>query len=719
LCLTQSQFGGKLPETPYPCSVEAFFMMKFLFSFCTLILTILPLARPASPQAEKTQANIRVATGTVLLDVVVTDKRNRLVTDLTQDDFVVYEDDVAQKIDSFRLRSAPARAGNQPGPAPAGPSSYMIFLLDDSTTASENRGRVRDAAVRFLEKGLVPEDYVAIFYNNVGFRLLNEFTNDRSQLAAVLKQKDVPETTRTQTTGAPPTAPGSATAAASSVAAVNASLGATAGLSESAMQGISSRVGAAVGRADSAVEERTAYGVLAALESISRAVEPLEGRKTLVLFSQGFSLQGTHQERELERVIGVANKANVAIYAVDSGGLGAQSADLRLDEISAEGGSDRIRASGGRSVFDRAQAVGSDTRDSSLRYISTATGGVSFRNTNDLSSSLERIAQDMRGYFILGYRPSDQNFDGRFRKIRVELKKSGLVVRTRSGYIAGTARPELLTAEEGQLMTAARNTPAPSLPFDVALAQFPAGPQRSRVPITIEIPTRAIEFTGEGEKRIAVLLIVGLLRDQEGNVVTRVGTPVSVSATPEEYEVLEKGSVSFTNIIEVPPGRYAFEAFVRDQASGKGSVRDYSLQVASLEDKLLASSIVLSSQVDPLRDGETEGELVLGKAKLLPSARRQFRNGDNLIYLFNVYNVGQAKPAVEVRVSIERPGSSPMKLPPYRVEQLDSVPVPHVTVGRYVSLAGLPAGRYILSAEAEDLSSKQVCRARTSFEIVP
>lgn len=271
-------------------------------------------------------------------------------------------------------------------------------------------------------------------------------------------------------------------------------------------------------------------------------------------------------------------------------------------------------------------------------------------------------------------------------------------------------------------MRAARDGNEAALPFDVALAQFPAGPQRSHVPVTVEVPAQEIQFTRSGDKLVASLLIVGLLRDQNGEIVARVGTPVNVAATPEEHKVLSKGSVSFTNTIELPPGRYSLEAFLRDQNSGRSSIRDYGLQVAPLGEKLTASSIVLSSQVDPLRSGESDSDLTLGKTKVLPSARRQFRNGENLIYLFNVYNAqvsGEGKPDVEVKIAVERPGGLSIKLPPYRVGQLDTDGIPHVAIGRYVALNGLAAGRYFLVAEVEDLNSKQTCRALTSFEVMP
>lgn len=700
-------------------------MRYAIFAICTFFLTISAIPAPFQTQGEKTpaaQPTVAAASRGVLLDVVVTDKRNRLVQGLKEEDFAVFEDNTPQKIASFYVRSsASAQAG---GTAAGTKPSPMIFLLDFTTTELENQKRVFEAAARFVEKSLGPNDYVAVFYLGTDVRMLQEFTNDKTRLAAVLNRRDTGGLSRTQTAGS--AQPVLTSGSSDTIQTINRALAATgtaSGNADAMTDASVGRVGAGISSMGSAINQRTTRAILTVLEGISRAVEPLEGRKTLVLFSQGIPV-GPYQEAELRRAIDTVNKANVAVYTVDAGGLsGSAGYPSRLDGISAQSGAGRIGADGGESLFDKARTAGGDTRESALRYVAESTGGIPFRNMNDLTVSLDRVLQDMRSYYTLTYRPANQNPDGKFRSIRVEIKKPGLTARTRLGYIAASAatKPEPLSAEEGQLMAAARSG-ASALPFYVSLGQFPAGAQRFRVPVTFEIPTREIQFIQAGEKRTALLLIVGLVRDQEGNIVTRVGAPVNMAATAEEYKVLERGSVSFTNTIELPPGQYSFEAFVRDQNSAKGSVRDYSLQLASPGDKLTASSIILGSQADPLREGEQEAELVLGKAKVLPSARRQFKNGENLIYLFNVYNVsaeGEKKPNLEVRAAIEKPGATAMKLPPYRAEQLDAVPVAHVTIGRYVLLNGLAAGRYFFVAEVEDLSTKQTCRARTSFEIVP
>ncbi len=643
-----------------------------------------------------------------------------MVQGLKEEDFTVFEDNAPQKLVSFTSRSS--NSGEAGKAAVAAKPSPIIFLLDFTTTELDNQKRVFDAAARFVEKSLGPNDYVAVFYLGTDFRLLQEFTNDKAKLAAILSRRDTGGLSRTQTQASTPSALTSG--AADTIQAINQSLatsGAAAGNAAAMTDASVGRVSAGTGSMGSAINQRTTRDILTVLEGISRAVEPLEGRKTLVLFSQGFVV-GPQQQPEVQRSIESVNKANIAVYTVEAGGLrGSGDYPTRLDGISATTGPDRIGAVGGESVFDKARTTGDDTRESALRYLAESTGGIPFRNMNDLTVSLDRVLQDMRSYYTLIYQPANQNPDGQFRRVRVEIKKSGLTARTRSGYIAAAARTEPVSAEESRLMTEARGGAA-ALPFDVSLAQFPAGAQRFRVPVTFEIPASEIQFTNANEKRTASLLIVGLVRDQEGRIVTRVGTPVNMSATAEEYKVLEKGSVSFTNTIELAPGQYSFEAFVRDQNSSRGSVRDYSLMLPTPGDKLSASSIVLGSQADPLREGEQGSELVLGKAKLLPSARRKFKNGENLIYLFNVYNFGtngEKKPSLEVRAAIERPGAPPVKLEPYRVEQEETVPVAHVTVGRYVALNGLATGRYFLVAEVEDQNTKQILRARTTFEIVP
>src|SRR6185503_13101396 len=64
-------------------------------------------------------------------------------------------------------------------------------------------------------------------------------------------------------------------------------------------------------------------------------------------------------------------------------------------------------------------------------------GGFSVKNTNDLGRGIQRIADESRSYYLLGYNSSNTSRDGRFRKITVKVPgKKGLTIRARKGYFA-------------------------------------------------------------------------------------------------------------------------------------------------------------------------------------------------------------------------------------------------------------------------------------------
>ena len=63
------------------------------------------------------------------------------------------------------------------------------------------------------------------------------------------------------------------------------------------------------------------------------------------------------------------------------------------------------------------------------------------RNENNIGRALDRIARDANRYYVLGYQPSNTTFDGKYRPIQVRVKRPGLRVRARRGYLAAGATP--------------------------------------------------------------------------------------------------------------------------------------------------------------------------------------------------------------------------------------------------------------------------------------
>ena len=78
-------------------------------------------------------------------------------------------------------------------------------------------------------------------------------------------------------------------------------------------------------------------------------------------------------------------------------------------------------------------------RADSLITLATATDGVAVINSNSFTPALNRINEDLASYYLLGYYTSNTKSDGTFRKIDVKVKRPGVNVRARRGYLALTA----------------------------------------------------------------------------------------------------------------------------------------------------------------------------------------------------------------------------------------------------------------------------------------
>ena len=147
-------------------------------------------------------------------------------------------------------------------------------------------------------------------------------------------------------------------------------------------------------------------------------------RKEYRLFSGQKSFAS--QAKQTARVL---TDANVAIYPVDARGLvgvaEANAADTAPSGV-VQGGVE-ISQPLPNSVVQSQQAMEDLARD---------TGGRAFHGANDLTAGINRAFDDSRLVYVLGFRPSHEEWDGKFRQITVQLKQPGQQLRHRRGYFA-------------------------------------------------------------------------------------------------------------------------------------------------------------------------------------------------------------------------------------------------------------------------------------------
>lgn len=717
-----------------------------------------PRAQTAPLPQATGEESIKAQAVEVVVDAVVTDRRNRLVADLTADDFTVYEDGAPQKLASFEVRrgtaasreTSPRAAAPAPAPAaetPSPPRTLTIILLDYSTTEFPNQRLVRDAASRYVRERMQPDELVAVFALGTSLRFLTDFTSDRDVLVAALKTRDVRGSAlagertdlndiaagRTGLTFALTGVPEPSVTSGPGAAGIASSMGGPASAAAEAMA--LRRIAAQYATLRSAMEQRQTRGVLTAIRAIALGVRHLEGRKSLLLFSQGFVVPQILWS-ELQTVVDAANRSQLAIYAVDARGLEARQLSGALvprDELTAAlgqsedernplAGQERIRAAGGENVFDRASQVGHDLPESALRYLASSTGGFLIRNTNDLFQGLNRISEEMRTYYVLTYRPTNQNWDGKFRQVRVEVRDPQLRVRARSGYYAIPAEFELLSPEEYEVVAQWRTAPPEAhLPLFVRAAAFRDSAKNYRVPVILETPTSAVAFEKRGDFYQAQFQIVGLVRDIRGRMLTRIGGRTQFRATPAEYEILKPGTISFLQMLDLPGGdSYSFEILVKDLLAGKIGRQQSGLYLMEAGNELALSTVLLARDVEKdTRPGAPF--LSVGGARILPSARCQFRNGDNLIFYFDVYNpqIGaDKKTALEVEAFLMQEGKRlALSVPVLHVAEGIREPQ-RVTISRFIQLTGLAPGSYSLIVTVRDTLSGQTRSAHAPFAVV-
>ena len=72
-----------------------------------------------------------------------------------------------------------------------------------------------------------------------------------------------------------------------------------------------------------------------------------------------------------------------------------------------------------------------------LGELAQDTGGLLFENTNNLRQGFDRVESDLHNYYLVGYTPANETYDGRFRAIEVKVKRPGRHGRRAQGLLRG------------------------------------------------------------------------------------------------------------------------------------------------------------------------------------------------------------------------------------------------------------------------------------------
>jgi VWFA-related protein len=724
--------------------------LSLLVTFAVL-LTAIPSQSQDKKQTKSSDDDdvIKVTSNLVSLDVIVKDKKGKPLTDLKPEDYTVSENGVPQKIEFFdsTLTSGvesvqPTNgADSTPQPQPRAPNglprNIIALVLDGQSTEVANLKHVREGMVKYIRERISDSDSVALFSISGGLQLRQPFTHDKARLvAAVEKAYDISTGSKTSEArdisenisslrdrvAAGPSGPIAATPAA----------GAAGSAAAEAM--IAQRMLEEYIQLRSALSTQQTRPVLAALAAISEGLRSIPGKKTLVMFSQGFVAAET-LDWQVQSTIDIANRANVAIYIIDSGGLtggaptsGALVAGSPLGGIS--GGLDmeqRRRAAAGESIFDISRQEGLNRQQDLLYRISEDTGGRFVKNTNDIAGGLERIDAEIRSRYTLAYRSTDPNFDGSFRKVKIAVRRPDTSVFTRAGYYAIPPSQVIPFSPDEQRLLAnfANMQTNPTLPLSLELNSFRSREGLYVVPLSFEIPPAAMQFDRKGDKQHLHMEVLGVVRaESQDKILSRLGGNFDVWLSAQQYESILNDKIFYRQDMQLSAGNYTVDLIVRDRLSGKVAARREKLVLPETGSEFWTTEAVLSHHAEPLKQTKGTGDVLSeGSAQIRPSPSREFRSTDNLIIFFKLYNAVIAsetgKTLVRVTVTLMKDGRLVSRPLDYQLAEAPSELAPDLTFAKYLKLTGLVPGKYSAVIESRDIVQQKVLRQDAWFVIVP
>ena len=690
-----------------------------------------------TPQNAKQESAIRARVAEVILDVVVTDKKGRQITDLNPSEFEILEDGVPQNIISSRVvGAAEAAAQNSKSPAPpqatrpatqAAPQDSrreinLVTLVFDRISPY-GRQMARDAARQYF-KELNPTDFVSVMAIDRALRVLQPFTNDVARLsAAVSLAADGTPQQFAEVSNAVRDAIDKAQAASSAAESSVASAG-TGG-------GPGSDTGAAFATAklneviasmlrQTGVGEQTIQGraTIESLMSIIRGEQAYPGRKAVVYFAERISLPTQVVER-FRDLISAANRSNVSFYCVDTTGL---DSTRQLEEMSQElkslssvsQGQQRRR---GGAVTTQEATLGENTDNvlrksaqNTLADLAESTGGILISNTNDLRPGLRHVSEDLSSHYELSYIPANTVYDGSFRKVEVRVKRPGLITRSRQGYYAVRGTDATVSAFEVPMLNALELKLLPrELNYRSASLTFPTRGLRTQTVLYLEIPLSDFSFPvdeakNEYEARVDILVFV---KNPEGRTVEKFSQQFPFRGPRDKAPETQGRNLVFYRTAELAPGRYTLETVVQDGRSRKITAKRAVLVVPARPPQSLAlSSIVLVRRLDASRGDSdlAESPLLYNRQMVIPnlsSAINAKEWPELAFYFVAIAPPGESRTTVDMIVSKEgqpvgHMGERPLPLPDEkgRIPYIATLPLSSMSSGNYnvkvlVSRAGI------------------------------
>ena len=602
----------------------------------------------ASPSQQGSEYVFRTGSDLVLVNVTVRDKSGNLVQGLKPENFTILEDNKPQKVVSFDVENVdavPASDVAQAQPLPEiapereNPSAsaadaakqfkdrrLIILFFDLSAMEPDEIDHAVTSAEHYVDTQMAPADLVSIVSLGSSLLVNQDFSADRALLKKQLQQfssgsgQGFEEGTTGTTEGTPDT-----------------------------------------GQPFTA--DDTEYNIfntdrrLEALRSVAERLAHVQQKKSLIYFSSGMDRTGIENQSELRAAVNAAVRSNLAIYTMDMRGLQALVAGGEAQNASLRG----VSAYSGQSTINSLNA--NFTTQETLVTLASDTGGRAFLDSNDFSKIFKGVQQDTSTYYLLGYHSANSARDGHYRHIVVKSNLSGVKIDYRRGYYApADYQHSTKDDKERQLEEElASEMPATDLPLYLGFAFFRLQDNKFFVPISLVVPGSQIPFVRSSDRDKATLDVIGMVLDSEHHPLNRIRDTVKLAVSTADE--VQKKNVQYDTGMSLLSGKYHLKFVVRENQTGRMGSFETDIAVPDLKTQpLKMSSVVLASQIQPVKKSSTLNPLVHDGSEIIPNVTHVFSATQHLFLYYEVYDParptasesasGQTKAAIRLLTNV-------------------------------------------------------------------
>ena len=666
------------------------------------------------------------------------------VRGLTAEDFELLDGRRAQTITGFEvidlaLVTSPRAARAE---IPAAARRHFLVLFAMSYSSPSAIVRARDAAREMVANDLHPGDLVAVatFSLQEGPRLILGFTPDRRQAELAIDTLGLPDILeRGEVDPLGLLITGEANPAQTIAGGFDPAVGVgtssggdsgRGGNRSSAIEEHMRQISLMMTRTDREVARNQAMAYVGAFEGLAQMMANVQGRKYLMLLSEGFDSSilvgtesveeqmqmsraiesGQHQEVDsearygstsamaaLEDMLEAFRRADTVIQSVDVGGLRAGHEQTR-------------RSSSQQSLF----AMAKDT------------GGQLYSNFNDLGSAMAEMLEQTSVTYVLSFQPSELQLDGGYHRIRVRLKEKirGAEVVHRPGYYApipwSERSPLDRTLSAAQLV--AGGTDGGEIQSSVLATPFLVADDISRsfVPVLVDIDGRSL-LAGATADTVAVE-IYGYAIAADGAVESFFHQNVGLDLTQVQGSLEETG-LKFYGGLRLDPGEHLIRVLVRDLASGRLSLRTVPVTVPDFsgEDPVLLTPLFPVDFADWIMVRQEDAArypypFTVGEQSYVPAARPVVASSGSAQFFLLGYNLSPDSLALEV--SVTTADGQPVEGAQVAfVERSETGQPDQERLVLTLQSEGLAAGEYLLVANLTDQTAP-TARASIPFVVL-